>query len=350
MLRNCNSRFDAYDVPLLREGQLSRTVREGHSLISITHFSPLENFMRRTWEFHEDKLVVKIKSLRVDHEYEVSYETITRIRNGKFRDLNWLWTAFIITGVSGIVSLLLGVVGVSNAIALWIQKAALIVAYLMFIPAFRTVEWYFLGDADGNNVASMPMDGRSKESLLEAINQIRQKSATLQEMYIGDPLPSSSPEFEAFDFDFANFLNKSTVRFYEDRLVDVEHSIAEESVFVVNYDELGEKPKVAKIANDKWDYVWSYWLVFVTIAVCTAYGFFFKQLCGNFSFARVAIGGLLLLIPLFLMRYIKREVLILSDKKGQSVFWTWIGRANREQLMQAAAFVEEKIAQNKQAA
>ncbi len=45
-------------------------------MIKISSFSPLENFAKTTWEFYDDHLVIKVKSLTLDYETEVSYEKL----------------------------------------------------------------------------------------------------------------------------------------------------------------------------------------------------------------------------------------------------------------------------------
>jgi len=48
-------------------------------MIKITSFYPFQNFMRITQDFYEDKAVVEIKSLTLEHEYEFEYKDVFRI-------------------------------------------------------------------------------------------------------------------------------------------------------------------------------------------------------------------------------------------------------------------------------
>ncbi len=149
--------------------------------------------------------------------------------------------------------------------------------------------------------------------------------------------------FEIIEFDFPDFLNKSTTRFYDDKIIETHKSLVEESVIVTNYNELNGKTKKAKIGNDNWGYVFSYWLVFVCITGLLIPIFFSKQISGNSLFLKLFFVGLTLLIPIYFLRFIKNEFLIFNDKNDDGDLGIGINNKNREKLTQITEFVRSRV-------
>ena len=132
-------------------------------------------------------------------------------------------------------------------------------------------------------------------------------------------------------------------RFNPRGLVGVEKSLVEKVTTVIRYDEFNGKTKVVKMANDKWDNVWGYWLYFICITFLSIVFFFGKQLQGNYLLLNSFYVGLGLLIPLFFLRYIKSEVVIFYNKEDNGIFWLNVNSANREKLNQIVDFVKGKV-------
>ncbi len=316
-------------------------------MIKINSFTPVDNLTRRSWEFYDDHMVVKTKSLTFDYENEVEYEKIKSIRSRSMRDFNWIWASFITVGLVGIANLGLGYFCITNPTIDIVEKFIVTFALAMIPLAFIKYEYYSFIDADMNFLATVRVGKKNKPMVIEAINLIRQKTEIENETYFDSSLPINTPVFQFSEFDFADFLNKSRVNIYDDKIIDVEKSWAEEVTSVIRFDELSGKIKFAKMGNDKWDYVWSYWLFFVTISGISISIFFAEWLKGNRLFGNLYFGGLALLIPLILMRYIKSEILVFYDKKDNGVFWTRVNKANREKLNQIVEFVKGKVESQK---
>lgn len=312
-------------------------------MIKINSFAPIDNFTRTSWKFNDNHLVVKTRSLIFDYENEVEYEKIKSIRSRRVTDLNWIWASFITIGLLGIITLGLSWFDIHVPGRPAIEKGVVIFALVMLFPAFRKYDYYSFLDADNNFLATVRVNAGNKPSLLEAIKLIKQKTKITSELYFDDPLPSNSPVFQFTLFDFADFLNKSKVNIYDDRIIDIEKSLVEEVTTVIKYDELSGKMKFAKMANNKWDYVWSYWLFFVCITGISVSTFLAEQLKGNYLALNLFFGCLALLIPLFFFRYIKSDILIFYDKQDNSVFWTRVNALNREKLNQIVEFIKNKI-------
>lgn len=316
-------------------------------MIKISSFSPLQNFSRWVWEFYDDKLVIKTKSITMDYDRDVKYEKIKSIQNKRTLELGWLRVSFTYIVLLGLISLGLDYFCITNPIIEAGKKIAVILALMPIIPAFGRNEYYSFLDKDNNLLATVRVNKKNKQTLLEAIQLIKQKTKITSETYFDDSLPSTPPVFQFTEFDFADFLNISKVSVYEDRIIDVEKSLAEEVTTVIRYDELSGETKFAKIGNEKWVFVWSYWLYFVCVTGISVSILFAEQIKGNYLFLNLFFGGLVLIIPLFFLQYIKSEILIFHDKQDNGIFWTRVNSANREKLNHIVEFIKGKLVSEK---
>jgi hypothetical protein len=263
------------------------------------------------------------------------------------RDFNWIWASFIIFVLLGLVSMGLDRFCITSPTIDVIEKTVVVFALAMLIPAWGKYEYYSFLDADKNFLATVRVNKKTKHILLEAIKLVKQKTEIISETYFDDFLPNGTSVFQFSEFDFADFLNKSKVNVYDDKIIKVEKSLVEEVKTVIRFDELSGKTKVVKMGNDKWDYVWSYWLIFLCITEMSISTFFAGQLKGNYLYLPLLFGGFALLIPLFFLSYLKSEILVFYDKQDTSVFWTRVNRANREKLNQIIEFIKDKVESQK---
>ena len=314
-------------------------------MIKINSFTPVSNFTRRSWEFYDDHMVVKTKSLTLDYEYKVKYEKIKAVISKRMADLNWFWASLIAIVAYKIISLGLGWVNVN--IPNILDKVIVGFALLMIFPAFRKYEYYAFLDENKNFLATVRVNSKNKKSILDATKLIKQKAEVTKESYYDDSLPNASPLFQFAEFDFADFLSKSSVFVYEDRIIDVEKSLVEEITTIIKYDELSGETRIAKMGNDNWDNIWSYWLFFVCISGISAATFFAEQIKGSQLAFNLFFGSLALLIPLFFLRYIKSEVLVFYDKQDNGIVFARVNSKNREILNQIVEFVKGKAESQK---
>lgn len=312
-------------------------------MIKINSFTPLDNFTRRSWEFFDDHMVIRTKSLTLDYENEVEYRNIKFIRSKRMIDLNWMWASFVAVGLLGLTSLGLGWFNIHIPNFVVVEKIVVVFALVMLFPAFRSHEYYSFVDADWSSSVTIRVNNKNKLLILDAIDLIKHKTEITVESYYTNSFPSESEIYQHKELDIPDFLNHIRVRFYKDKLVAVEKSLAEEITTVIKYDQFSGKTKFAKVGNDKWDYVWSCWLFFLCIVGITTTTFFGKQMKGNYLLLNLFYIGLGLLIPLHFFRYIKSEILVFYDKKDNGIFWMNINSANREKLTQIAKFIKGKV-------
>lgn len=281
----------------------------------------------------------------MDYETEVGYEKIKIIRTKKMKDLSWVWIAFSAVVILGLANLVLNYFGLMNSTIATVEKVIGVLVLLLLILAFRTLEFYSFLDADHYYLTTVEVGKNNKKAILEAIRLIKQKTEIIKETHWSDPLPTTSPVFQITELDVPDFLNRVKVGFYEDKLIAVEKSLAEEMTTVIRYDEFSGKTKSARTGNDKWDTASSYWLIFVCITGITTAIFFAEQIGGNSLYFQGFVGGLLLIIPIFLLKYVKSEIMIFYDKKDNGIFWLQVNSANREIINQIVALVREKASQ-----
>jgi hypothetical protein len=317
-------------------------------MIRINSFSIKDNFAQRTWEFQEKNIIARTKSLTIEFEREISYEKIGVIQSRKIRDMNWLCVAFIIIGTFYIGRIALNYFGLINSTFLFIEKVGLIAGLALIIPIFRKHEEYLFLDTDRNLQMTIRVGSTEQETLQEAINLIKQKTEIISETFPDDLLPNTLPLFEIIELNFLDFMSKSTARFYDDRIIDVEKSLEEETTTEIRYDELSGKTQIIKTGNNGWECVWPYLLMFTFIANRTVTIFFSQQIMGNRLYSWVILGGLILVIPLILLKYIKKELLVFYNKNDEIIFWTRRNSANQKKLDQIVEFIQKTISiQNK---
>ena len=248
-------------------------------MISINTFSLMDNFQRVLWEFHDDKLTLKIKSLNLEIENEIKYEKIKEIRSTKAVDLRWLWIVVLSAMLISTPKLFVE----SSSTVILIEKVIFVFLLALIIQAFRKYEYCSFLDADGKYLASIRVSKKEQKTLLKgAINLIKRNTEIINESILEEPLPNTPPVFEIVEFDFPNYLNKSRVRFYENEIIEVDKGLCREEVSKTKYREFSGRTQIVKTGNNNWDSFFCFWLYFVAIVNTTAFVFFSRQIAEIF--------------------------------------------------------------------
>lgn len=316
-------------------------------MIKIKDYSPINNFARSSWEFYDEHLVEKIKSLIINYDNEVRFENIKFINSRSIRNLRWIWISFITITFLGLISLGLNHFCITNPTIEIIKKIIASLSLSLLIPVWVKYEYYSFLDANKNFLSTIRVNKKTKHIILEAIKLVKQKTELISESYYDGSLPNNAPVFQFSEFDFADYLNNSKVFVYDDKIIDVEKSLTEEVTSVIRFDELSGKTKVMKMGNDQWDNISSYWLFIMCIAGISVVTFFADQLRGINLDLMIILGGFVLLIPMLFLKYVKSEILVFYDKQDKSVFWTRVNSSNREKLNQIVEFVKGKVESQK---
>jgi hypothetical protein len=311
-------------------------------MISISSFYPFSNLARVSFEFCDEKIIFKTKSLTVDNEGEIKYEKIKVIKRKRLIDLRWVGTASWVIGLIGVFYFIFNWPHSSNSTILFIEKLLAILGLLLCIPAFRKREICSFLDSDRNPLATIEVKTNNRKLFEDAIYLIKQKTEIISETNLTNPLADTRPIFEITSWDIPDFLNKSVTRFYDDRFVDSEQSLLEEMVTEVKYCELRGKPKSIKAGNQLWSSLGCFLLGLCT-AIITLFALFFPQLTKGIPIY-LYLGWVILSILMFVLRYAKKEVLVFYNKNDQEIWWTRPNASNRKKIDQIVEFIQNKTA------
>jgi hypothetical protein len=316
-------------------------------MIRINSFFPLANFSSYTLEFYEDKIISKTKSLKVDFQKEIVYEDIKSIINKETTDFGWFSISFLI--IIGLISvgLCLQYFHFFTPGILIAEKVVAIIALALFIPALHKSEYYFFEDKNCKPLAMIKITKKNSENIYDVIKLIKQKTILTTEVYLDEPFPDTSPIFEYIEYDIPDFINKSIVKVYEDRIINIEKSLLERVITVVKYTELSGKITTSRYAKVNWGLLFWNWFMFIIILKVTTTVLLPLRLVNNPYYYSVFIIGLILLIPLFIMKFVKFDTLEFYDHGNNTVFWTRLNSKNQEILNKIVDFVQGKVANNK---
>jgi Txe/YoeB family toxin of Txe-Axe toxin-antitoxin module len=301
----------------------------------------MDDLARRVYEFSDDRFVFKVKTLKIEAETEIEYEKIKIIEKRRVAELGWLRIAFLFIMLPQILTLIWGSLE-ANLIFQFIQKAMIVLGLGLSLPAFHKNEYCCFLDKDRNYLATILVNNRNRKAFDEAINLIKQKTELISETNLTNPFNNISPVFEIIQYDFPDYFSKSIARFYDDRLIDVEKSLVEEVTTEVKYSELSGKTRIIRAGNAKWDYVWSSWLVFICSLGVIVAVFFPQYLKPKLPYAYLLLGGLILLVPMFFLHYIKNEILVFFNHNDCEVYWARLNSSNREKFNQIIDFLRNK--------
>jgi hypothetical protein len=309
----------------------------------IRTFDLINDFEKRDFDFLEDRLTVKVKSSKAEYAIEIKYEQIKIIQYQKRAELNWIWSAFVLLGISFVIHFISGFFMWRSPPLLLIEKAIVVSGLLFSIPAFHKREYCSFLDSDRNYLASIKVNKQDCGILSEAINLIKQKANGIRQTNPKYLFADTKPIFQITQFEVSDFLKRSITRFYEDRMIDQKKSLAEELATEIKYSELSGKTQVVKIRDDKWGYIWSYWLIFISFSIAITTNFFPSLPKAVY----IGVGaGLVLLVPMYFLRFIKRKTLYFYNKNDQIIYWTRLNSADRPKLDKIVEFIKSKVTPN----
>jgi hypothetical protein len=310
----------------------------------ISTFDLINNFEKRDYDFFDDKLTVNVKSIKVDAETEIKYDKIKVIQYQKRAELGWIWYTFILLGILILVNDVAGYHTWHHPTILLIEKAVVVCGLLFSIPSFHKREYCSFLDSDRNYLASIIVNKQNRGTLSEIINLVKKKAKITSEISPQHPFADTKPTFQLIQFEIPDFFNRSVARFYEDRVIDQEKSLVEEQVTEIKYSELSGKTQVVKIGDERWGYIWSYWLVFIIFAMAITTVFFPGLPKGVY----IGLGaGMGLLVPPYFLRFIKRKTLLFYNNNDQVIYWTRLNSADQPKLDQIVEFIQGKVTRNK---
>jgi hypothetical protein len=316
-------------------------------MIRIINFRPINHFSRSVIEFDDAKLVQRFKSLSFETEKEIDYPKIKKLEFRRRADINWIWSAFILSVIVLNAHLWLGHLYQHIAFLLILEKALTVICLLLCIPAFRKEEILSLISDEEEYLISIWVSRKDRLLIEAAIRLIKEKTEIRSETSPSSPFPEDPPAFELIEYDLPYFLKRSTKRFYPDRMLEWVRGLAEDVVQEVLYERLNGETKEYRIGNRNWSYAWSYLLVFLGLTLTLVEVFFPQLISIHRSFAYLWIAGLALIVPLWLFEFIKRDFIAFNDLDEDVALLLKRTSHNRETVAKVVEYIQSQIQKRK---
>ena len=312
-------------------------------MIKISSFYPFRNFLRVIQEFQEDKAIVKMKSLTFEREFEFEYKDVGEISDRFYANnsqMNFGFWLLFGTGVS--LSVFCRFI-YANPILLRIEQILYVCGLILYFTGFKKSWWIYFLDKNDRILTYIRQTSQNLNLIPKAIEMIRNRSESLEEISAANAFPEGKPAFEHIAYNFSDWM-KTTDKFYEDEIIGFERSIFSESVYKVKYGGLSGKIYRGK-SSDEID---SWVLTIVTLLVSIMGGFYFGfgiflgiGLPANYLYIIFTLYALVIISISF--RFVKREVIGFYDKNGNIEYWTHTNRTNKDKVEKIIEFVQSKI-------
>jgi hypothetical protein len=311
-------------------------------MIAIHRYFPFDGFAHVKWEFRPDRVVIATRSLTHDNQREILYRKITRVQRFRYVDFGWINRACTLIMWAGLGLLLDQWLHFAND-AFWLaEKVLVIAAFLMALPGFRKHEYVaFLGQ-NAETLTTLKLQRRSIDQEETAIGLILRKNRIKEDSF-ADLLPKRKPVYKIEELTPLKYWQRFRVLFYEDRIIEQTQSLIQDSTMVNGYRSLNGRATTAWIGDDSWSYVWCYWLYLVATVGYVFVLFYPQFLYQNWIFIYIWLAAFALLIPLYLMKFWKREHWILLTNEGSQAISIRMSAANRENLRKIEAYIARKV-------
>lgn len=313
-------------------------------MIRVNSFIPMSNFTRATYDFLDDKIVIKDKSLFTEYNTETKYEEIKHIQIEIATDLRWIWLGLAVTLIPAFLSgffLVLGLTYQNNPTFPIIAKVIVVFGFILCTPIFQRNRYYVFLDRARKNLMTIKEDINNYEAINQAVDLVRQKSTIISDTNPEKPLPNVSPVFEHIDFDFKDYLNKSVTRFYEDKLIFTKKSLVEEIVREVNYSELSGKFIYYKSGGD-WISIWLNLVLFFGSMAYTL-SLFFPQFWCAWLPRQIFLIFFISSLLISMMFFFKGETLLFLGPNDNLIYGMRSNSKNRKKLEAIVEYVKSKI-------
>lgn len=318
-------------------------------MIKLTSFLPFQNFLRSTQEYHEDKALIRIKSLIVDREYEFKYKDVAEILDSFKCEHNQLTFGFWLLGFSTLMAFIFDSYLYAHPFLLRIEQVVYIAGLLIFFTGFKKTWWFYFIDENDTVITYIKQTRHNRDLIPQIIELIKQKKVDIKELTAADPFPDEPFEHELIEYNLPEY-EKITERFFQHEIIGIRQNPFSETAYRIQYKNLNVKVFRGKINNDIANAFFS-----VATIVASIYGGYilgfsipyelpFSKPMAYLTISLVAIA--VLSLPLNL---IKREVVGLYNKDGNIAYSTHVNRKNKDKVEKIIEYVASRIpTENKQ--
>jgi hypothetical protein len=318
-------------------------------MIKITSYFPFQNLLKVTKEFHEDKAIVKTKSLTFESEFEFEYKDVVEVIDAFKSEYSQVEFGFWLLAISSFLSAVFRAFVYAHPPLLRIEQTLYIFGLLTFITAFKRTWRVYLLDVSGNTLVAIKQTRQNRDLVPQIIEKIRGKTEHLKGYTTANPFPADEFLFEHVVYDLPN-LSKTTDRFYKDEITGYRQSPFGESMYNVQYDHLSGKIFHGKYANALAGWLLTISTLFMSIFGGFVFGFvlpyhidipipFWYPILGLFILSLISL-------PLSL---IKRQVVGLYNKNGNIEYSLYVNHRDEHAVEKIIAYVQSKTpTENKQ--
>lgn len=308
-------------------------------MIKLTSFYPFQSWLRVTQEFHDDKIVIKKKSLSAEVELDADYDQIAEIRFFSQANGDFSFTGFMLIGLLSIFSVFFYKVLHENLVFLTIVRFLSPIAVFSYFVGFITRSLYCqILDHQGNFITSIKMDRANADDVYAAIELIKQKSnRTIEELDISEPFPETKPIHELIEYDIPDFISKSTIRLYETELIDYEKSLVTETVIKVEYSDVHQFAH-GKLGNNQWGTISLHLLMIASGFAASRDIYAFPQALNQIIRQSTVPLFLAFSLPMLLM-FVKEDVIYLLNDKGHILNYVKFNKSNKKKVKQILEFI-----------
>jgi hypothetical protein len=308
-------------------------------MIKITSFYPFQNFLRITQEFHEDKAVIKSKSLSFEHNHEFSYKEVGEILDGFYPSRDQRFFGFFVIVISNMFLSIFCEWLTNRPIWLGIAQTTFISGLILYITSYIKTWRIVILDKNGNFLTSLWQNRKNINLIDEAVEKIKAKADNVEEIITVDPFPSNSPIFQHSYFQFAH-LQRNKDNFYEEGIVGLEKSIFGESAYKTKYHDLSGNIYIGKQSDGVHGLVLEWGLLTLVIISGLLFGFGIRLGINAINFLYI-LGAIYALS--WLATLVKRDVIGFYNKNGQIEYWAYVNRRDKEKVEKIIEFVKSKI-------
>lgn len=307
-------------------------------MIKITSFYPLQNFLRITQEFSEDRATVKIKSLTFEHEFEIDYMTLGEISDKYHVNENQINFSFGLLAIITFVLIFFYGNIHGNLILLRIVQMLYASGIVVLALGFKKSWQINLSDKKGNILTWIKQTNRNAELISQALELITNKNKNVRESTVTAPFSEDAPVFEQIENDTAYFA-KTTNRFYDEKIITLHQTLFKEVVWSTQYSQFSGKVFRGKVSAIPW---FSYFCNFLYIGIIImGLDLVFNLGIGINIFVFYKLG-LIIFFIFFLLKYVKKEVVGLYDHDENIIYGTNVNTKNRVEIEKIIDFIRSK--------
>ncbi len=312
-------------------------------MIKLTSFYPFSNFLRVTQEFHEDKVVVREKSLTYEREFEFNYVEIGEISDAYYASFYQNKFSFwLLCSIAIALTVFHNLIHTNLVLLRTIQ--ILYASALLLYGVSYIKSWYItFSDKNGKFLTQIKQTRQNQDLISKAIETIKSKSKDVQEISITDPFPEVKPSFEHIDYKYLN-TTKTIERFYKNEIVGFKKTLWGDNVYSIKYSRLSGKVYREKAGND----VWGITLTMLTLIASIMIGLILGFDVHPSKFIYYTFIGLAILVAIsFMLIFVKHETVGLYDVNGNVIYSIRKNRSNKEKIEEIIKFVQSKTPSEK---